>query len=387
MLIGMKKGQDMSTAENGVKTAYFVIADISGYTKFMSETAIEHAKGILESLFGSLLPAIRSPLTISGLQGDAVFAYAVQSEVMTQQFILDFAEQLYCIFARAKEKMLINTSCPCDACSTVDGLELKIVVHFGDCIVQKTGDREELAGQDVITAFRLLKNSVKERTGLTAYTLISCDALKAMDLRDYFDQSEFHTEEIEHIGKVEYVVRDMRTAWERRRNLERTFVENTDNLLIDEWLIPLPVSPDIAFTICTRPDLRAEWLGANKVELFDTNKGKIEPGTLYHCYHGEDIFPFQIVDWNPGDYATGKYNLPMGLTMLETNELVQVGDGTMVKIRFSTPTSPKIMGKLMSGMVKKKLKSIIEPDKENRVAKMRALGERFSKMEGVPAAA
>ena len=64
MLIGMKKGQDMSTAENGVKTAYFVIADISGYTKFMSETAIEHAKGILESLFGSLLPAIRSPLTI-----------------------------------------------------------------------------------------------------------------------------------------------------------------------------------------------------------------------------------------------------------------------------------------------------------------------------------
>ena len=113
----------------------------------MSETAIEHAKGILESLFGNLLPAIRSPLTISGLQGDAVFAYAVQSEVMTQQFILDFAEQLYCVFARSKEKMLINTSCPCDACSTVEGLELKIVVHFGDCVVQKTGDREELAGQ------------------------------------------------------------------------------------------------------------------------------------------------------------------------------------------------------------------------------------------------
>lgn len=377
----------MSTAENGVKTAYFVIADISGYTKFMSETAIEHAKGILESLFGSLLPAIRSPLIISGLQGDAVFAYAVQSEVMTQQFILDFAEQLYCVFARSKEKMLINNSCPCDACSTVDGLELKIVVHFGDCIIQKTGDREELAGQDVITAFRLLKNSVKERTGMSAYTLISCDALKAMELGDYFDESEFHTEEIEHIGKVEYVVRDMRDAWERRRSSERTFVEITDELLLEEWIIPLPVSPDVAFTICTRPELRAEWLGANKVELFNTNKGKIEPETLYHCYHGEDIFPFQIVDWNPGDYATGKYNLPMGLTMLETTELVQVGDGTMVKIRFATPTSPKLMGKLMSGMVKKKLKGIIAPDKENRITKMKALGEKFSNLGGAVTAA
>ena len=147
----------MSNSGASVIYAYFVIADISGYTKFMSETAIEHAKGILESLFGSMLPAIRSPLTISGLQGDAVFAYALKNEVMSQQFILDFAEQLYCVFAHAKEKMLINTACPCDACSTVDGLELKIVVHHGECVVQKTGDREELAGQDVITAFRLLR--------------------------------------------------------------------------------------------------------------------------------------------------------------------------------------------------------------------------------------
>ncbi|WP_343211893.1 DUF2652 domain-containing protein (plasmid) [Aliisedimentitalea scapharcae] len=369
----------MSKTEGGVKSAYFVIADISGYTKFMSETAIEHAKGILESLFGSMIPTIRSPLEVSGLQGDAVFAYALKSEVVSQQFILDFAEQLYCVFARAKEKMLINTSCPCDACSTVDALELKIVVHHGDCIVQKTGDREELAGQDVITAFRLLKNSVKERTGLTAYTLISCAALKSMELVEYFDGSEFYTEEIEHIGEVEYVVRDMRVAWERRRTTERTFVEPGDNLLIEEWIIPLPVSLDVAFTICTRPELRAEWLGANKVELFDTNKGKIEPGTLYHCYHGEDIFPFQIVDWHHGDYATGKYNLPMGLTMMETNELVQVGEGTLVKIRFATPTSPKIMGKLMSGMVKKKLRGIIVPDKENRIARMQALGDKLAK--------
>ncbi|WP_171124897.1 MULTISPECIES: DUF2652 domain-containing protein [unclassified Ruegeria] len=368
----------MHKTVDSVKTAYFVIADISGYTKFMSETAIEHAKGILEALFGSMIPSIRSPLAVSGLQGDAIFAYALESEVVSQQFILDFAEQLYCVFAHAKEKMLINTSCSCDACSTVDSLELKIVVHHGECIVQKTGDREELAGQDVITAFRLLKNGVKERTGLTAYTLISCAALRAMDLVDYFESSEFHTEDIEHIGEIEYVVRDMRAAWDRRRLSERTFVEAADNLLIDEWIIPLPVSPDVAFTICTRPELRAEWLGANKVELFHTNKNKIEPGTLYHCYHGEDIFPFQIVDWHHGDYATGKYNLPMGLSMLETNELVQVGEGTLVKIRFATPSSSKIMGKLMSGMVKKKLRGIIVPDKENRVERMKALAGKLA---------
>jgi hypothetical protein len=43
----------MAPQDSGIKTAFFVIADISGYTKFMAETPIEHAKGILEALLGS----------------------------------------------------------------------------------------------------------------------------------------------------------------------------------------------------------------------------------------------------------------------------------------------------------------------------------------------
>ncbi|WP_299425042.1 DUF2652 domain-containing protein [uncultured Shimia sp.] len=367
----------MAPQDSDIQTAFFVIADISGYTKFMAETPIEHAKGILEALFGELVPAIRAPLEVSGLQGDAVFAYAFESDVMTKQFILDFSEQLYCVFARAKEKMLLNTSCPCDACANLDELELKIVVHHGECVIQDTGGRQELAGQDVITAFRLLKNSVKYNTGMNAYTLISCKALKAMDLVDYFDEAEFFTEDIEHIGEVEYVVRDMRAAWSRRRQAKRSFVEPTDDLLIDEWMVPLPVSPEVAFTVMTRPDLRAEWIGADKVDMLNTNKGKIEPGTLYHCYHGDDVFPFEVLDWNPGDYVTGRYNMPMGMSMLETIEMAEMGAGTMVKLRYAKVTSKKLMGKLMSSTVSKKIRGIILPDKENRINKMTALSKRL----------
>lgn len=368
----------MTSQVSTVKSAYFIIADISGYTEFMSKTAITHAKGILEGIFGAVLPAIRSPLMISGLQGDAVFAYAFESDVLTKQFIMDFAEQLYCVFARAKEKMIINSGCQCDACKNINALELKIVVHHGECVEQTTNDRTELAGQDVITAFRLLKNSVKETTGLTAYALITCDALKQMDLVDFFEDSEFHTEDIEHIGEVEYVVRDMRQAWERRQHTDRTFVDPTDDLLMDEWIVTLPVSPEIAFTLCTRPDLRAQWLGADKVDLLNANNGKVEPGTLYHCYHGDDIYPFEIVDWHQGDYATGRYLLPMGLQMYETNEMVEMGGGTMVKIRFARAKSPKIMGKLMGGKVNKQLYSIIAPERETRLAKLLELSRQYA---------
>lgn len=369
----------MQAQDSGVQKTFFVIADLSGYTKFMAGTPLEHSKGILDNLFGCLIPAIHAPLAVSGLQGDAIFAYAYESEVMTKQFILDIAEHLYCVFARQKEKMILNTGCSCDACSKIGDLELKLVVHHGECILQDTRGSHELAGPDVITAFRLLKNSVTERTGLTAYTLISCDALRAMDLVGFFDESEFHSEEIEHIGQVEYVVRDMRAAWQHRRHSERSFVGGEDDLLLEEWIIPLPASPEVAFSICTRPDLRAEWIGADKIELLNTNRGKIEAGTLYHCYHGDQLFPYEVVDWNPGEYVTVRYNLPMGLTLLETTEMEEVGGGTLVKLRYGKATSPKLLGRLMAGMVNKKVRGIIGPDKENRIRKIKALGERLGR--------
>jgi hypothetical protein len=194
-----------------------------------------------------------------------------------------------------------------------------------------------------------------------------------MDMKDLFSKDEFYTEDIEHIGDVEYVVRDLKQAWERRRGSEQTFVKPDEDLLMEEWAIPVTVSPAAAFTACTRPDMRAKWLGADAVDLLGLNKGKVEPGTMYHCHHGDDIFPFEIIDWRPGEYVTGRYNLPMGLTMYETNELVSVGDGTMIKIRFATPKGSSLMGRLMTGMVKKKLKSIIVPDKENRIRRLKEI--------------
>lgn len=357
----------MTNQETTAQPAFFVIADISGYTKFMSETEIAHATGILETLFGAIIPIIRAPLAVSGLQGDAVFAYAFDSEVMGRQFILDFAEKLYFAFAHAKEKMLINTGCPCAACKSMAELELKVVVHHGRCMVQHTNGRNELAGPDVITAFRLLKNGVKARTGLSAYLLMSCDAVRQMDLGDMFDPSEFQSEDIEHIGRVEYVVRDLHQAWERQRDLEHVFVSSHDPLLMAEWVQPLPVAPDIAFTLCTRPDFRARWMQADGIDISQASRGRVAPGTVFHCHHGKDTFLFEITDWQPGDYATGIYRLPMGLFLKETTEFEPMGEGTLVKIRLGEVEGGTLIGRLMRGMVSRKLKAMIEPNRDQRL--------------------
>lgn len=67
-----------------VQKGYFFIADISGYTKFLAETEIQHAKGVLESLFNAMLPSLDAPMALSGMRGDSIFAYAVDSEIVSK---------------------------------------------------------------------------------------------------------------------------------------------------------------------------------------------------------------------------------------------------------------------------------------------------------------
>ncbi len=346
-------------SNSGKSSGYFVIADISGYTKFMAETEIEHAKGVLEGLFEAVIPAIRAPLAIAGFQGDAVFAYAVDSDLVKGQYILEAIERIYCDFADAREKMKINTSCPCRACAAIGDLDLKIVVHHGEYVMQTTGGREELAGRDVITAFRLLKNKVTETEGLTAYGLVTCDAVAEMGLGDYFDANARRTETYEHIGEVEYVIHPLREAWLDRREKRRILVGPEDEMLCEEYSLAVPISPQAAFTLVTRPDLRAQWVHAEKIDLTDGKKGRIAEETVYHCHHGSEVLVYEVVDWRPGEYVTTKIRLPLGTSILETREFAPLGEGTVIKTRFSPVTGDGFFSRLAAPIIATKARKIV----------------------------
>ena len=58
-------------AQNG----FLLIADITGYTMFLTRSELEHAQGILDALFKSIFAEIKAPIILSNLQGDAALAY------------------------------------------------------------------------------------------------------------------------------------------------------------------------------------------------------------------------------------------------------------------------------------------------------------------------
>ena len=144
--------------------ASFVIADISGYTNFVSGVELDHAQDIIADIMDTLVRALRPPFRLAKFEGDAAFVYALADKV-DGSLLQDSIEQAYFAFRKRLRNIKQANSCECRACSRMQNLDVKFVVHHGEFIRQKMAGREELAGRDVILVHRLLKNDVVGRSG------------------------------------------------------------------------------------------------------------------------------------------------------------------------------------------------------------------------------
>src|SRR5258708_14030178 len=196
---------------------FFIITDISGYTEYLTRSELDHANEILQGLFEAKLAKIKHPLISSGFGGDAIFMYVPGTNFVQAQSLLESIENLYVVFARTLEQMQYRTTCRCRACSNMSILDLKMCIHYGEYLVQKLGDREELLGADVIVPHRMLKNSVTEKTGVRSYAIFTAAAAEVLDLTTMCANLEEHTETYEHLGEVRMFVYDLRPIWEKAK--------------------------------------------------------------------------------------------------------------------------------------------------------------------------
>ncbi len=154
-----------------VKRVFLVLADISGYTRFtrLHALGLLHAEQIITELLESVVSAADYPLTLNKLEGDAVFMYsAVESSSDESAVAQDVLRQVLVFFEafKAKEQEMIlagEGGCICEACTNIADLKLKAIAHHGEAAFKRFRQFEELAGEDVIVAHRLLKNSIAGR--------------------------------------------------------------------------------------------------------------------------------------------------------------------------------------------------------------------------------
>lgn len=144
-----------------------LIADISGYTRFMlaNQTAAVHGQMVITKLLEAIISEAEIPLEVNQVEGDAVFLYAIKpdDEAEWQQVRQLIGRKLISFFEAFARGILVGSEfalCHCPSCQNVESLKLKIVVHSGQAVFHQVGRFSELSGVDVILVHRLLKNTV-----------------------------------------------------------------------------------------------------------------------------------------------------------------------------------------------------------------------------------
>ena len=66
---------------NTPEPACLVIADITGYTSYLTGVELDHADDILADLMDTVVGALRPTFRLAKLEGDAAFTYAMTETV------------------------------------------------------------------------------------------------------------------------------------------------------------------------------------------------------------------------------------------------------------------------------------------------------------------
>jgi Protein of unknown function (DUF2652) len=182
-----------------------VLADISGFTAFVTATELEHGPQIIAALLEAVMRRLSPPLDIQEVEGDAVFAVGTDGAVAPPVRLLDVLDETFVAFKAAQRELADDESCGCRACRSVDSLDLKIVAHHGRFLRQSVGGRSQVAGTDVILAHRLLKNSVTDKR---AYLLLTEAMLDWLGVDARQSRWAARVESYDHLGDVRCFVRE-----------------------------------------------------------------------------------------------------------------------------------------------------------------------------------
>jgi hypothetical protein len=146
------------------QSGFVVLADISGFTAFVTATELEHGAEVTGTLLADVMEALSPPLEIQELEGDAVFALGPDDVPGRDRSLLEAFGRAFVAFKRRQRELALDTSCACRACRGVLVLSLKLIVHHGSFLRQIVGGRSRVAGPDIILAHRFLKNDVEPVT-------------------------------------------------------------------------------------------------------------------------------------------------------------------------------------------------------------------------------
>jgi len=137
------------------------IPDISGFTRFIHSTEIEHSRMIIQELLETLINTNQIGLEISEIEGDAILFYKF-GDMPDLEVLYKQVERMFCEFHKQLMAYDQTRFCQCKACISAADLTLKVITHYGEFAGYNVKNFYKLIGKDIIVAHQLLKNDIEQ---------------------------------------------------------------------------------------------------------------------------------------------------------------------------------------------------------------------------------
>ncbi len=315
------------------KPALLFLPDISGFTRFVNETEVDHSQHIMQELIEVMLDANQLDMEVAEIEGDAIFFY--RKEMPTFSQLQNQIEAIFTAFHAHLKQYENLRICNCGACTAAVDLKLKFVVHSGEIgFIKVKNHPEKPHGKEVVAAHRLLKNKI----GHSQYILYSNQFIQQSDfpdLRSAMMVNGFMEEkELGNIGfKYELIDR-----WEDKIPEPEVLKKG---LLIDQPIQErIEVNRNIQEVFQFISDFRYRYLWNNeavKVEYDPTRLNRV--GTEHYCIIDKERLSFETItqdfDSNPYVYGEKLKNSRLFRDFANYFVLEETADGsTQVTMQF-----------------------------------------------------
>jgi uncharacterized protein YndB with AHSA1/START domain len=314
----------------GLQEGALVLADISGYSKFVQQTEVDHSWSILHELLDTMVRSLSGRMDVSQVEGDAILFISGLSTAD----VIHALEDTFVAFHRRLRDMQAVTTCPCNACANIGILKLKFVVHHGRFSRQRLGNVEQLHGADVIIPHRLLKNTVPSKE----YVLVTNSVLERLpdEQRQRFTS---HAEQFD-VGQIDGGYVEIGYLWEKAQAEERQRVAPAEAQINSEVVVDAP-RMDV-YKRMLQPPVMQRYLFSDDVEAVPGARGE-DLGAEFHCHHGGSLVNMRVVSLEPPSELTLIADQPT--TMYITTRMSDAGENRTRIVRsflWERPADPDV---------------------------------------------
>jgi uncharacterized protein YndB with AHSA1/START domain len=139
-----------------------------------------------------------------------------------------------------------------------------------------------------------------------------------------------YREVVSDFGDVDVWLHDVVPAYDRASKSHDITLSEDETVFSLEG--DLPMSPSVVWAYLSDPAFRSLLIGSDRQEVTDRSGGRIGVGTAYQCYHGRQVLPQTILQWEPFTKIVTQDVMPkpMNGTAITVVGLEEIDDGTHI---------------------------------------------------------